>query len=89
MNQDSSHVEASWRSGMHTLIARLGLGSHRSAEAGGLPLSRLSEQKPLGLRPAVAGELPFPGRSLIRRNSLLSALPSSFLRFPSYHLPLC
>lgn len=49
VNQDSSHVEASRRSWKHTLIAWLGLGSHRSAEAGGLHLSRLSEQKPLGL----------------------------------------
>lgn len=49
VNQDSSHVEASRRSWKHTLIAWLGLGSHRSAEAGGLHLSRFSEQKPLGL----------------------------------------
>lgn len=55
VNQDSSHMEASQRSRMHKLIAWLGLGSHRSAEAGGLPLSRLSEQKPLRPTPAVAG----------------------------------
>lgn len=45
-----------WRSWKHTLIAWLGLGSLRSAETGGLPLSRLSEQKPLGLTSAAAGE---------------------------------
>lgn len=56
VNQDSSHMEASRRSWKHTLIAWLGLGSLRSAETGGLPPSRLSEQKPLGLTSAAAGE---------------------------------